>query len=80
MAKLGHDWIQQGIQQGRSEEALRLTLRSLHRRIGIFPALQEAQVRSLSVEQRELLSDALWDFSTAKDLEHWLKLQAPQGK
>lgn len=47
-------------------------LRQLSRKCGVLSAEQEAQVRSLSRESLEALSDALLDFSGITDLEAWL--------
>ena len=79
MAKLAHDWIEQGIQQGRSEEALRTALRLLHRRIGLFPATDEARVRALALEQLEQLSEDLLDFTSATDLNNWLTIHTAKN-
>jgi predicted transposase YdaD len=47
-------------------------LRQLSRKCGVLSANQEAQVRSLSREKLEALSDALLDFAGIADLEAWL--------
>jgi predicted transposase/invertase (TIGR01784 family) len=84
MAALAKDWIQQGIKQGieqgieqgiqkgRLEEATKTALRQLHRRVGILPATRQEQVRKLSLEQLEQLSEDLLDFTSAIDLNNWL--------
>jgi predicted transposase/invertase (TIGR01784 family) len=72
--------IQQGIQVGRQQELVATCVRQLHRRIGIFPAPQEAQIRNLSVDQLIQLSEDLLDFSAAADLSNWLTAHATQGK
>ncbi len=64
--------LQEGRQEGRQEGELTLISRQLKRRFGgLAPAL-EAQVRGLSVDQLEALAEALLDFSSVADLEHWL--------
>ncbi|MBK1990943.1 DUF4351 domain-containing protein [Sphaerospermopsis aphanizomenoides BCCUSP55] len=60
---------QQGIQQG--EE--RLIIRQLNRRFGVIASSLIEQIHQLSVEQLELLGEALLDFSTIADLEQWLQ-------
>jgi predicted transposase/invertase (TIGR01784 family) len=80
MAKLAHDWIEQGIQQGRQQELASTCVRLLHRRIGIFPAIQEAQIRKLSLEQLMQLSEDLLDFSASAELSNWLAVHTSQGK
>lgn len=74
MAKLAHDWIQQGIQQGRQQELTNTCIRQLHRRIGIFSASDEARIRSLTLEQLQQLSEDLLDFTSAADLNNWLTI------
>ena len=65
-------WMEEGIEQGKQEEALSLVLRLLPRRIGaVVPALQQ-RIQQLSQAQLEDLAEALLDFSSAADLEAWL--------
>jgi hypothetical protein len=65
-------WMEEGIEQGKQEEALSLVLRLLPRRIGaVVPALQQ-RIQQLSQAQLEDLAEALLDFSSAADLEDWL--------
>lgn len=64
--------IEQGLEQGRQQEAVSLILRQLNRRFGgIAPDLEE-KIRSLSVEKLEELGEALLDFSNVADLVDWL--------
>jgi hypothetical protein len=49
-----------------------LVLRQLKRRLGELSAEQEKRVRGLSVEQLEVLGEALLDFTAMTDLEHHL--------
>ena len=58
--------------EGRKEEAIALVVRLLIRRCGVLPLSLENQVRSLSVEQLEILGEALLDFQGVADLEFWL--------
>ena len=55
---------QEGLEEGRRQEALALVLRLLARRVGEFePELQE-QIQALAITQIEDLGEALLDFST----------------
>lgn len=65
--------IQQGLQQGKHEEALALVLRLLRRRVGPLDAANEAQIRQLSLEALEDLSEALLDFTQVADVVTWLQ-------
>ncbi|WP_404784927.1 DUF4351 domain-containing protein [Altericista sp. CCNU0014] len=60
--------IQEGLQHERS-----LILRLLSRRVGILSSEVRSQVESLPLEQLESLGEALLDFSSAADLDEWLR-------
>ena len=62
----------QGEQKGRREEAERLMLRQLPRRVGPLTKKLEKQVCALLTEQLEALAEALFDFQSRADLEAWL--------
>jgi len=64
--------VQQGLQQGRQAEASALILRQLNRRFGGLAPVLETRIRGLSMEQLEGLAEALLDFGTVADLQHWL--------
>ena len=64
--------IQQGLQQGKHEEALALVLRR-RRRVGPLDAAYEEQIRRLSLEALEDLSEALLDFTQVADVLTWLQ-------
>jgi hypothetical protein len=64
-------WMEQGIEQGIERERS-LILRQLHRRIGALPEPLQEQVTALAIDQLEALGEALLDFSSLADLEHWL--------
>jgi predicted transposase YdaD len=64
---------QKGRQEGRQEGERSLILRLLSRRVGILSLEIRLQVESLSHEQLESLGEALLDFSSASDLELWLR-------
>ena len=66
-------WMREGIQQGKHEEALALVLRLLRRRVGPLDAADEAQIRRLSLEALEDLSEALLDFTQVADVVTWLQ-------
>ena len=65
--------IQQGLQQGKHEEALTLVLRLLRRRVGSLDTAYEEQIRRLSLEALEALSEALLDFTQVADVATWLQ-------
>jgi len=59
--------------EGRFEEAQRLALKLLRRRIGNVSEFQETQIRRLNLDMLEDLTDALLDFTLPDDLDAWLK-------
>jgi hypothetical protein len=63
---------QEGMQEGLAQERS-LILRLLSRRVGILSSEVRSQVEALSLEQLESLGEALLDFSSASDLELWLR-------
>jgi predicted transposase/invertase (TIGR01784 family) len=67
-------WMEQGIAEGRTEEARSLVLRLLARRVGTLPATVEAQVQALALPELEALGEALLDFSEFAELTNWLRL------
>ena len=73
--KIVTSWMEQGLQQGRQEEAVSLIMRQLPKRISaVEPQLQE-RIRQLSLTQLEDLAEALLDFSQPADLVNWLDSQ-----
>jgi predicted transposase YdaD len=73
---------EEGKQEGRQEGEQTLVLRQLQKRVGELPQEVQQQIQSLSLEQLEVLGEALLDFSaisqgeTAEpnaDLLNWLK-------
>jgi hypothetical protein len=60
--------FERGIEHERS-----LILRQLTRRIGTIAPNIESQIATLSVSQLESLGEALLDFSSAADLDEWLR-------
>ncbi|KGF73041.1 hypothetical protein DO97_03150 [Neosynechococcus sphagnicola sy1] len=65
--------LQEGRQEGRQEEGVNFVLRLLNRRIGQITPLSESQIRALALNQLESLGEALLDFSSAADLDAWLR-------
>jgi hypothetical protein len=63
--------MEQGSKSGAATLALHL------RRVGALPLSVTARIKALSLKQLERLSDALLDFTSAKDLQQWLRIHAP---
>jgi hypothetical protein len=61
-------YYKQAAQRG----AVKHTIETLGRRFGALTGVQQEQVRSLSGEQLNLLSDAMFDFEGLEDVERWL--------
>ena len=51
-----------------------LVLRLLQRRVGPLDTVYEEQIRRLSLEALEALSEALLDFTQVADVATWLQL------
>jgi hypothetical protein len=64
--------VKQGVKQGEHQEAVKIVLRLLNRRIGDISVRLQGRIKKLSVTQLEKLSDALLDFTDVKDLTVWL--------
>ena len=62
----------EGKAEGRQEGEAQLIIRQVNRRCGVLSLNQEAQIRSLDLNQLESLGEALLDFTTIADLEAWL--------
>ncbi len=65
--------LQEGEQKGRQEGERLIVLRLLNRQIGPLETATLTQINALSSEQLESLSEALLDFKTPADLQHWLQ-------
>jgi len=65
--------IERGIEQGIERGERSLVLRLLNRRVGQISNSIRSQLDLLSLEQLELLGEALLDFRTIADLETWLQ-------
>ncbi|OBQ38334.1 MAG: hypothetical protein AN487_07720 [Anabaena sp. CRKS33] len=61
--------VERGIEQGEQQ----LIFRQLNRRIGVIESSFIETIRTLKIDQLELLGEALLDFSTVTDLEQWLE-------
>nr|WP_242026091.1 DUF4351 domain-containing protein [Anabaena sp. FACHB-1391] len=61
--------VERGIEQGEQQ----LIFRQLNRRIGRIESSFIETIRTLTIDQLELLGEALLDFSTVTDLEQWLE-------
>jgi predicted transposase/invertase (TIGR01784 family) len=68
-------WMEQGIAEGRSDEARSLVLRQLTRRLRLssLPTSVEAQVQDLALPQLEALGEALLDFASVEDFIVWVQ-------
>ncbi|MEG4507462.1 Rpn family recombination-promoting nuclease/putative transposase [Microcoleus sp. F6_B4] len=66
-----------GLLEGRKNEALSFLSRLLTRRIGTIAPETTEQIQTLSVEELEDLGEALLDFSEASDLTNWLNDRQP---
>lgn len=64
--------LQQGLIQGRTVEGRELVLKLLTRKLGSLSPEMTAKVSALSLEQLEILGEALLDFTSVSDLESWL--------
>ena len=71
--KVYQEALEEGRDEGRTEEAQALVLRLLTRSIGEIAPGTETQIRELSLEQIETLGEALLDFSVSADLDQWLE-------
>ncbi|MFM7381505.1 MAG: DUF4351 domain-containing protein [Microcystaceae cyanobacterium] len=75
---------QEARQEGRQEGEVRLVLLLLSKRLGQMgtpPSVSLGDrriemINHLTLEQLEDLGEALLDFKTMSDLDHWLKLQS----
>jgi hypothetical protein len=68
-------WMEEGLLQGRREEALSLVMRLVVRRLGTVSPDIQGQIDALSVVDLENLVEAFFDFSTSADLITWLNNQ-----
>jgi predicted transposase/invertase (TIGR01784 family) len=67
--------IQQGVQQGRKQEVISMIIRQLTRRFGELNPILREQIEGLTIEQLEMLVEALLDFTELADFGVWLEQQ-----
>ena len=67
-----HKGLEQGLEQGRQQEACTLVLRLLERRCGPLQPAQRATISALPLERLEALVDVVLDFQGTNDLLQWL--------
>jgi predicted transposase YdaD len=65
---------QQGVEEGRENEARSLILRLLTRRFGELPESVRSPLNELPLESLEELGEALLDFATLEDVQVWLSV------
>jgi Domain of unknown function (DUF4351) len=63
---------QEGREEGRHEGQVEMALRQLRRRCGPLPKRLDSKVRALTIPELEDLAEAVLDFSSLADFEHWL--------
>ncbi len=63
----------QGRREGRQQGEIELVLKQLKRRLGFVSASQEEALRRLGLARIEALGEALLEFSSPADLDHWLR-------
>lgn len=68
-----HKGLEQGLEQGRQQEACTLVLRLLERRYGPLQPAQRATISALPLERLEALVDVVLDFQGTNDLLRWLE-------
>jgi predicted transposase YdaD len=66
------DAKQEGVQQGRQNEARSLLLRQLSKKFETLNDRYQNLIANLALEQMEALSEALLDFTNITDLDLWL--------
>ena len=64
-------WMLRGIEQGIEREKT-LIIRQLKRKLGDISPTLESKIMDLTIDEAEVLGEALLDFSTVEDLTTWL--------
>ena len=72
-------WKEEGLEEGRQETLTRVALRQAQHRFAAIDEDTQAQIRALSVEALEDLSEALLDFASLAELQHWLADKSGQS-
>ena len=70
------DGLQQGREQGIQDGVAAIALRQLQRRLGVLKEPLQEQIKGLSLQALEQLSEDLLDFARPADLTKWLKKHA----
>ena len=70
-------WMRQGIEQG-IERKKTLILRQIKRKLEEINLSLETKIMELSIDDVEVLAEALFDFYTVEDLINWLNTLTAQ--
>lgn len=71
-AERHQEWLRKGIEAGRKEATVSLTIRLLTRKFGRLDTALEERVEILTLEQLETLGEDLLDFRAPSALTEWL--------
>lgn len=71
---------EEALREGREEEARSLITRPLMCKLGLLPEALQTQVNELSLEELEVLGEALFDFADVSDLKPGDRRQASQHR
>lgn len=78
--RAAQEWLaegrEEGLREGQTLEASKVTLRQLSRRCGPLSPATTARIEALPLEQIEALAEALLDFQGPADLAAWLQEHA----
>ena len=72
--KWKEETLREGEQRGIQEGKAQLLLQLLHLKLGSLPVEVETQIRSLSMDQLELLAARVLDLNSLQELSHWLQV------
>ena len=61
--------------EGQIEQAVKQSLRLIRRRFGEVSPEIKSQIEQLSLEKLDLLTEAIFDFTSGEDVENWLESQ-----
>ena len=70
--------VEEGIEKGIEKGQLNVLLRQLSYRLGPIDATRTDRIRTLPSGTRDTLAEALFDFTSAADLDAWLDAHAPR--
>ncbi len=71
-AERHQEWLREGMEEGRKDATLSLTVRLLTRKFGSLDAALEERIEHLALEKMERLGEDLLDFRTPSELTEWL--------